>query len=129
MKFTLAIFATIFASAISAAPATSPRDTVPSIIISVANDLTGANAAVPVPGDGIARNIPDLFRGTAIDRNGAFMATSAQLTKFSEKTRCFFQNVNWIINLNGKDKTYADLDGNKDVAKPVDLKGFNLQCV
>ncbi|KAF2177324.1 hypothetical protein K469DRAFT_508273, partial [Zopfia rhizophila CBS 207.26] len=111
------------------APAISSRDTLPSITISVTNDQTGASAAVTVPGDGIAHKIPDLFRGSAIDQNGAIIGTSAQLIKFSEKTHCFFQNVDWIINLNGKDLTYADLDGQKEVAIPVYLNGFNLQCV
>ncbi|KAF2260323.1 hypothetical protein CC78DRAFT_536494 [Lojkania enalia] len=128
MKFTLALFTAVFASAISAAPAVS-HETLPSITISVINDLTGASAQATVPGDGIARMLPDLFRGTAIDQNGAIVATSAQLIKFSPDTRCFFQNVNWIINLNGKDLTFADLDGNKDVAIPTYMNGFNLQCV
>ncbi|KAF2472703.1 uncharacterized protein BDR25DRAFT_283232 [Lindgomyces ingoldianus] len=129
MKFTLALVATIFASAISAAPALSSRDTVPEITISVTNDQTGASATATVPGDGIARNLPDLFRGSAIDQNGAIIGTSAQLIKSTYTTRCFFQNFNWIINLNGKDQTYADLDGQKDSAIPIYLNGFNLQCV
>jgi hypothetical protein len=128
MQLTIALCATILASAISAAPALASRETVPSVTISITNDQTGANAAVTIPSDGRAVNITDLFPGTAIDQNGAIIGTSAQIIKFTEKTHCFFQNYNWIINLNGKDQTFADLDGNKDVVIPVYLNGFNLQC-
>lgn len=128
MKFNLALLATIFGSTISAAPTLSSRDTVPSITISISNDQTGRNAAVTVPGDGIARNIPDLFRGTAVDQDGAITGTSAQLIQFADNTRCFFQNVNVIINLNGR-ATYVDLDNQSDAVIPVNLNGFNLQCV
>jgi hypothetical protein len=128
MQFTLALVAAIFASGITAAPALEARNAVPSITVSITNDQTGASASATVRGDGIARNLTDLFGGSAIDQHGAIVGTSAQLTKFSDNTKCFFQNVNWIINFDGK-KTFVDLDGNKDVALPVYLNGFNLQCV
>jgi hypothetical protein len=128
MQFTLAIVAAIFASSITAAPALEARNAVPSITVSITNDQTGASASATVPGDGIARNLTDLFGGSAIDQHGAIVGTSAQLTKFSDNTKCFFQNVNCIINFDGR-KTFADLDGNKDIALPVYLNGFNLQCV
>jgi len=128
MQFTLALVAAIFASSITAAPALEARNAVPSITVSITNDQTGASASATVPGDGIARNLTDLFGGSAIDQHGAIVGTSAQLTKFSDNTKCFFQNVNWIINFDGR-KTFADLDGNKDIALPVYLNGFNLQCV
>lgn len=129
MKCTFALVATILAAAVSAAPAIASRDTVPTISVAVTNDQTGASAIATVPGDGIARNLTDLFRDSAIDQNGAIMATSAQLVKFTESTRCFFQNVNWIINMNGKDLTYADIDGQAHSATPINMNGFNLQCV
>jgi hypothetical protein len=128
MQFTLAIVAAIFASSITAAPTLEARNAVPSITVSITNDQTGASASATVPGDGIARNLTDLFGGSAIDQHGAIVGTSAQLTKFSDNTKCFFQNVNCIINFDGR-KTFADLDGNKDIALPVYLNGFNLQCV
>lgn len=129
MKFTPALTTALLIAFTTAAPTLAPRETVPTITIAVTNDLTGLSATATVPGDGIARNIPDLFRGSAIDNNGAIIATSAQLVKFEDKTRCFFQNVNWIINLNGRDATFVDLDGDREVASPVYLNGFNLQCV
>jgi hypothetical protein len=128
MQFTLAVVTAIFASIISAAPALPARNAILSITVSITNDQTGASGSATVPGDGIARNLTDLFGGSAIDQNGAIIGTSAQLTKFSENTKCFFQNVNWIINFDGK-KTFVNLDGNKDVALPVYLNGFNVQCV
>ncbi|KAF2799733.1 hypothetical protein K505DRAFT_332313 [Melanomma pulvis-pyrius CBS 109.77] len=129
MKFTPALTTALLIALTTAAPALPPRETIPTITIAVTNDLTGLSATATVPGDGIARNIPDLFHGTPIDNNGAFIATSAQLVHFEDKTRCFFQNVNWIINLNGRDATFVDLDGDRAVASPVYLNGFNLQCV
>ncbi|KAH8723126.1 hypothetical protein GQ44DRAFT_711005 [Phaeosphaeriaceae sp. PMI808] len=128
MQLTIALCATMLATAISAAPALAAREAVPFVTLSITNDRTGASAAVTVPSDGHARNIIDLFPGTAIDQHGAIVGTSAQLIKFSEKTHCFLQNYNWIINLYGKGQTYADLDGNKDYAIPTYLNGFNLQC-
>ncbi|KAH7113252.1 hypothetical protein B0J11DRAFT_562232 [Dendryphion nanum] len=129
MQFTIALAATLFVSAINAVPISGSSDTIPNITISLINDRTGANAQATVRGDGLARNIPDLFRGTAIDQNGQYLATSAQLIGFTEHTRCFFQNYNWIINLNGKDLTYVDIDGDKTKATPINMDGFNLQCV
>jgi hypothetical protein len=128
MQLTIALCATILASAISAAPSISSRETIPLVTVSITDDLTGANAAVTVLSDGFARNLTSLFPGTAIDQQGAIVGTSAQLIKFTPKTHCFFQNYNDIIQFNGKDKTFVDLDRNTNQAIPVYLNGFNLQC-
>ena len=130
MKFTIPLGATIFATTIYAVPASkfSTRNSAPHVTLSVTNDLTGASASITVPTDGKARMIPDLFRGTAVDQNGAIVATSAQLIAFKADTHCFFQNVNWIINLYGKDKTYVDLDDVTNIAMPINMNEFNLQC-
>jgi hypothetical protein len=128
MHFTIALCATILVSAVSAAPSLPSRETFPLVTVSITNDLTGANAAVTVLSDGLARNLTSLFPGTTIDQQGAIVGTSAQLIKFTPKTHCFFQHYNDIIEFNGKDKTFVDLDKNMDQAIPVYLNGFNLQC-
>ncbi|EDU46354.1 hypothetical protein PtrSN002B_004094 [Pyrenophora tritici-repentis] len=128
MQLTIALCATILASAIKAAPSLLPRETFPLVTVSITDDLTGANAAVTVLSDGLARNLTTFFQGTAIDQQGAIFGTSAQLINFTPKTHCFFQNYNHIIQFNGKDKTFVDLDRNADQAIPIQLNGFNLQC-
>ncbi|PSN71218.1 hypothetical protein BS50DRAFT_570619 [Corynespora cassiicola Philippines] len=128
MQFTIALFTTLFATAISAAPATpEARNAAPQYKISLTNDQTDANAVATVSGNGAAYWMTDLFRGSAIDNNGAIIATSAQLIDFKPNTRCFFQNYNWIINIDSK-ATWVDLDGNKDAVIPVYMNGFNIQC-
>jgi hypothetical protein len=129
MKFTLALLAGVFASTITAAPAVSSPNTVPQITFQISNDRTGRQASANTLGDGLARNITDLFRGSAIDESGSIVGTSAQLTRgFTDQTRCFFQNGNTVIKFNGKE-TFVDLDGQKDIALPVYMNGFNIQCV
>ncbi|KAH9868116.1 hypothetical protein J1614_007188 [Plenodomus biglobosus] len=128
MKFTVALASTIlaFSTGIQALP--SP---IPQITIRIYNDQTGANADATVPADNTPRNIVDLFRGSAIDSAGNIFGTSAQLTAFTDSTKCKLVNVNvpgWIIDLDGRAKNFVDLDG--DVTKPVPvwLGGFTFQC-
>ncbi|KAI8935060.1 hypothetical protein NX059_007658 [Plenodomus lindquistii] len=128
MHLIIALCATIVAPAISAAATPASREAFPLVTVSIANDLTGANAAVTVFSDGLARNLIDLFSNTTIDQHGVIFGTSVQLIKFTPKTHCFFQNYNDIIQFGGEDKTYVDLDGNTGKATPVNLNGFNLQC-
>ncbi|KAH7381529.1 hypothetical protein BKA66DRAFT_549819 [Pyrenochaeta sp. MPI-SDFR-AT-0127] len=128
MKFTIAIASTVlaFATGISAIP--SP---IPQITIRIFNDQTGANAEATVPADGLPRNIPDLFRGTAIDSRGDIIGTSAQLTKFSDSTKCTLTNLNipnWVIELDGRAKNFVDLDGDRSRPIPIWLGGFTFQC-
>jgi hypothetical protein len=93
MQLTSALCVTILAPAISAAPTIASRDVFPLVAIPIANDLRGANAAATVLSDGLARNLTDLFRGTAIDRQGAIFGTSVQFINFTPKKQCFFLEV------------------------------------
>ncbi|KAF2679075.1 hypothetical protein K458DRAFT_119832 [Lentithecium fluviatile CBS 122367] len=130
MKFTIALIAGIFSTAAVAAPAMEARETYKSLTFRITNDLTGRNAAATVLTDGMARNLIDLFRGSAIQNEyGAIIGTSVDLTGgFTDATRCFFQDGNTVINFNGK-ATHADLDGNPAIALPVYMNNFNIQCV
>ncbi|KAF1970480.1 hypothetical protein BU23DRAFT_556699 [Bimuria novae-zelandiae CBS 107.79] len=119
------LLTTILASLATAAPTNSSLH---QITVSISNDLTGDHASATVPSDGIARDLTTLFAGSAIDQHGGIIGTSAQLTQFTDGTRCFFQNGNTIIDLNGREKSFMDLDGDRTKALPVWLNGFNLQC-
>jgi len=128
MQFTTTLLAALLSTAASAAPALAAR-TVPSLTFQISNDLSGRHASATVLGDGLARNLIDLFRGSAVDNSGAIVGTSAQLTHgFTDATRCFFQNGNTVINFNGT-KTFVELDQKKDQLLEVYLNGFNVQCV
>jgi hypothetical protein len=131
MQFTVVLLTTLFSTAAIAAPTTThTARTTPSLTFQLTNDLTGAHASATTLGDGLARNLTDLFAGSAIvdKTTGSIKATSAQLTHgFSDATRCFFQYGNDIINFDGR-HTWVDLDGVAG-AKEKEMKGFNVQCV
>jgi hypothetical protein len=101
------------------------------ITIRIFNDQTGANAEASVPADGVPRNIPDLFRGKAIDSNGDIFGTSAQLVQFSDSSKCSLTNLNvrdWAFELDGRARNFVDLDEDVSKAERVWLNGFTLQC-
>jgi len=128
MKFSSIIASTILAFASSSTAIPSP---IPQITIRIFNDMTGANAEATIPADGIPRSIPDLFRGTSIDSKDGIIGTSAQLTKFSDTTKCSLTNLNaqnWVIELDGRAKNFVDLDGDVSKAVPIWLGGFTFQC-
>jgi hypothetical protein len=111
--------------------ATPSPTTLPQITIRIYNDQTGANAAATVFADGVSHNISDLFRGTAIDNYGDIIGTSAQLVKFLDSTKCSMANVNvrdWIVELDGRARNFADLDSDTSKAIPVWLNGFTFMC-
>lgn len=129
MQFTILSITAILAALTSAAPAPiGLPNPFREITVVVSNDFTGASAPATVLNDGRARNLTDLFRNSAIDRNGVIVGMSAMLTKFTDGTLCFFQNYNEIIDMNGRDKSWVNLDGDSTKAIERDLNGFNLQC-
>jgi hypothetical protein len=126
MQFTTILASTIlaFASGITAAPTDN------TVTVRITNDQSGANAAATVIADNVPRPITSLFAGTAIANNG-FVATSAQLTKFTDGAKCKLVNTNswgWTIELDGRAKNFADLDGDKTKAIPTWIGGFTFQC-
>lgn len=129
MQFTLAFASTIlaFASGISALPTTTGQ-----VTIRIFNDQTGANADATVYVGAAASNVVDLFRGTALDSGlGNVFGTSAQLTTFSDTTKCSLVNQNtagWVIDLDGRAKNFVDLDGDVTRPVPIWLNGFTFQC-
>lgn len=127
MQFTTILASSIlaFASGISAAPTT-----VPNVTLRVYNDITGVNSDATVPSDNVPRSIAVLFGGTAIG-NAGFSATSAQLTQFADSTQCVLVNSDKsgrAIQLDGRSKNYADIDGDLTKAVPTYIGGYTFQC-
>ncbi|KAH7406485.1 hypothetical protein DE146DRAFT_647590 [Phaeosphaeria sp. MPI-PUGE-AT-0046c] len=126
MQFTTILASTIlaFASGITAAPTDN------TVTIRIFNDQSGANSDATIAADGVAHPITELFAGKAIGNNG-FVATSAQLTKFTDAAKCTLVNTNnwgWTIELDGRAKNFVDLDGDKTKAVPTWIGGFSFQC-
>lgn len=58
------------------------------VTVQLANDHSGANANAKVPTDGHPHPIEVLWGHTAVSTKGVVCASSAQLTKFEEDTKC-----------------------------------------
>lgn len=126
MQFSIALASTIlaFATGITALPQVGTNQ----VTLAISNDQSGARGAATVPADGVARRVTDLFRGTAIDKAGTIVGSSAQLTQFKDNTKCKLVNGGWVIELDGRSKNFVDLDGVSGVAIPISLNGFTFQC-
>ncbi|KAF2822475.1 hypothetical protein CC86DRAFT_301047 [Ophiobolus disseminans] len=127
MQFTTILASTVlaFASGISAIPAPFSQ-----VTLRIFNDQTGINSDATVPADNAPRYLSDLFRGTPIG-NAGLVATSAQLTQFSDSTKCKLVDQtgkNWVIELDGRAKNFVDLDGDVTKPIPVYIAGFTFQC-
>jgi hypothetical protein len=84
MQYTT-ILALAFATSISALPTSDPAS---KIILRISNDQTGTSSdSFAVAADNVAHPVKELFAGTAI-ANAGFVATSAQLTQFTDSTKC-----------------------------------------
>jgi hypothetical protein len=129
MQFTTILASSIlaFASSISAAPTTT--NTTSTVTLRVYDDITGVNSDATVLDDNVPHAITDLFQGTAIG-NAGFNATSAQLVKFADLTQCVLVNsaLGRTIQLDGRSKNYADIDGDRAIAVPTYIGGFTFQC-
>lgn len=124
MKYSTVIAATLFGTAIIAAPTSQP-----SITVSLVNEFTGASGQATVPADGEFRNVADLFNNSPIDENGQILASSASLRRFSGNVFCSFNKTGSVIPLNSSTPS-VDLDGNANVAllEPLAMNGFQFQC-
>ncbi|RAH65271.1 uncharacterized protein BO66DRAFT_405727 [Aspergillus aculeatinus CBS 121060] len=129
MKSFTTIIASILIAAVSAAPAPVDIEArVNSVTVSLANDQSGANAGVPIPGDGVTRSIQTLYGGTSVGSSGKVLASSAQLTNFAQWSSCNIVNGGRSIAYLNSQRTFADLDGNPNAATPVDLSGATITC-
>jgi hypothetical protein len=122
--YKLAIAVAFLGSSVSAAPAS-----VPGVNITITNEIDNRAAAALIPADGHFRGVPDLFANSALDQNGRFFGTSAQLTHFVDDTRCLIRSSTGDLLLNSS-APLVDLDGNPNVAllEPLLLNGFRIRC-
>lgn len=85
----------LFALVLSAAALESRQSTTDIVVVSFANDLTGASVTFDVPADNKDHTIQSLNIVNGImDTESGFMATSAQLVYFDQITNCMINN-NW----------------------------------
>jgi hypothetical protein len=121
--YKLAIAVALVGSSVSAAPAG-----VPQVNVTITNEIDNQAAAALIPADGHFRRVPDLFADSALDQNGRFFGTSAQLTQFVDDTRCLIRSRTGDLLLNSS--APLDLDGNPNVAllEPLLLNGFKIRC-
>ena len=104
MKLTLATLLPLLAAA-------SAKD----IIVSLANDRSGADAGVKVPADGTKHTIKSLWGDTAVAQSGVVKASSAQLTSFETTTVCKITKPPSVdVTLNAR-QTWASFDHHKVV--------------
>ena len=127
MQFTTILASSVlaFSSGISAIPSPLPQ-----VTLRVFNGQTGISSDVTVPTDNVPRFVHDLFRGTPIG-NAGNVGSSAQLTQFSDTTKCTLVNHSgwdWTIQLDGRAKNFVDLDGDVTKAVPIWIGGFTFQC-
>jgi hypothetical protein len=118
---------TLFAAAL-AAPAKQTRQSLPTLNFSVSDDVSGANVGSSILADGTALSFSDLFSGTAIDRNGAIIATSIQSISNGAGIFCIVSDGEGNqVGLLNEQKTFVDLDG-KEGAVETDVSDFTLLC-
>lgn len=105
------------------------QPTPPTISLRITNDQTGAGANALIPTDNLARPVSTLYANTPISAGGSVVGTSAQLVQFTDGTQCQF-NVQGggVIQLDGRARNFAELDGDSTVAMPVVLDGWTVQC-
>lgn len=80
-------FATLLATSLLALASAAPTD-IPSVTLSITNDVNGANSPVTVPADNVPRNLVNLLGAGSAIAKGGFVATSAQLNQFQDATKC-----------------------------------------
>jgi hypothetical protein len=121
MKFELTPL--ILAYLATASLAEPERKNTYEVTVQLANDQSGANANVNVPTDGKERHIEALWGKTAVARNGAVYASSAQLTKFQQDSVCEIYGYRLDAKLNSR-QTWVSLKG----GSVVNLKDAYIKC-
>jgi hypothetical protein len=121
MKSSTAIIFGLIAS-IFAAPVPMESE---SVTIQLINDITGANGAAIIPTDNTAANVIDHFFDTPIEtqdpRTGQkqFLASSAQLVKFSENVSCDMAINNEQFGLLSSQKTFVNLGSVRELKQAI----------
>ncbi|OAG11967.1 uncharacterized protein CC84DRAFT_1159381 [Paraphaeosphaeria sporulosa] len=122
-----------------AAPITSPEPNAAAIkgylplTVTVFNDVTGAHAAAGIDTSGHFRKFYfNLFRGSAIDREGKIIATSMQLSfpagPLPDGNSCGVYGPDKTIGFLDARHTYLELDGQPGKAVKTDVSEFIVKC-
>lgn len=114
----------LFTLVLSAAALEARQSTTDVVVISFANDMTGASITFDVPADNKDHKIQSLNIVNGImDTDSGFMATSAQLVYFDQITNCMLNNWDNTLATLTAQATFAEL-GNA----AVDLKSVVVNC-
>ncbi|KAL5410889.1 hypothetical protein PMIN06_002454 [Paraphaeosphaeria minitans] len=125
--YTFITITTLFATAL-AAPAKQARQTLPTLNFAVSNDVSGANVGSSILADGTALPFNHVFAGTALDRDGAIIATSMQSTSNGAGIFCIVTDGQGIqVGLLNEQSTFVDLDG-QEGAVETDVGDFTILC-
>jgi hypothetical protein len=120
---TLALAGSAFAFPGAAPPA-------PLSTIQLTNDFTGANAIRSVPANGVANTLANVFVGSVLVKDGQVKATSVQnIAPQGPFINCVVQNAAGVtVGEINNQKTFLDLDGDKDKAVETDVSAFTIKC-
>jgi hypothetical protein len=121
MQSIIVLSLSLLASLASAAalPQTPSYQTV---TVQAANDFTGANADVVVPVNAQPQLVGTLFAGTAVDVNGAIIASSAQLVANFQNVACYIATPAAHVELNDR-RTFVS-----DGGHPIDVSAATITC-
>jgi hypothetical protein len=123
---TLALF-----SGALAAPFAGPAVPATLFTFSLANDISGANAATSVTINAGPVTLGAIFPWASnLRKDGKLIATSAQnINPAVQNVFCIFKNPanGAVIKINDK-ITFADLDGNAGRAVETDVTNFTIEC-
>ncbi|OJD26590.1 hypothetical protein ACJ73_02029 [Blastomyces percursus] len=129
MQISFAVVLGLLATSISATP--TPRRTrgSHSVRVQLTNDLTGCWGSKVIPLDNKPRDVVELFGDTRVVSHGQLLASSVQLTKIARGGYCSIKDQHGalIADINHRD-TFEDLDGDRDEAKPRDMRGTVITC-
>ena len=98
------------------------------LTVQLSNDKTGATGSATIQANGVDQSVVALFGNTPVGAGNHVVASSAQLTNFPQGVFCIIKQGETPVGILNFKKTFADLDGNPDVATPVNLDGAVLNC-
>ncbi|KAF3007900.1 hypothetical protein E8E13_011037 [Curvularia kusanoi] len=99
--------------------------------LSLSNDISGASANRPVPANNVPLTFGTLFAGSNLIRGGALKATSLSNVApgAGPGPRCVVKRPDGAqVGFVDSQKTFLDLDGNKDRAVETDVIAWTVAC-
>ncbi|EEH07971.1 predicted protein [Histoplasma capsulatum G186AR] len=97
--------------------------------VQIVNNRTGRSVSKTIPLDNQKRDVAQLFGTGPLISDGKFLASSVQLTRLARGGLCQITDKNdQIIAEIDECNTYDDLDGDHQIANPIDMKGSVIVC-